>query len=163
MKQRINLSRVKKTLKVKSKRFTIFHLPSLKSLGFKNVDKLPFSIKILLESAMRNCDEYKITSQDIKSITSWSPKSKKALEIAFKPGRVILQDFTGVPCVVDLAAMRNALKELGGDYRKINPQVPCDLIIDHSVQVDYAGTKDAFQKNLTKEFKRNKERYKFLK
>jgi len=99
----------------------------------------------------------------VRKIAAWSPKAKVLPEIAFKPGRVILQDFTGVPCVVDLAAMRNAVKNLGGDYKKINPQVQCDLIIDHSVQVDYAGTKDAFQKNLTREFKRNKERYEFLK
>ncbi|MDD3374681.1 MAG: aconitate hydratase AcnA [Candidatus Omnitrophica bacterium] len=161
--KKIDLDHIKATLKTKSGSYNVFQISKLKKFGFANIDQLPFSIKILLESAIRNCDEYKVTSQDIQNIASWSSKVKTLPEIAFKPGRVILQDFTGVPCVVDLAAMRNAVKNLGGDYRKINPQVQCDLIIDHSVQVDYAGTKYAFQKNLTKEFKRNKERYEFLK
>jgi len=159
----IDLSRIKTTLKTKSGNYSIFQISKLEDFGFSRIDQLPFSIKILLESAIRNCDEYKVTSQDIQKIALWSPKKKDLPEIAFKPGRVILQDFTGVPCVVDLAAMRNAVKALGGDYKKINPQVQCDLIIDHSVQVDYFGTTNAFQKNLDKEFKRNKERYEFLK
>lgn len=159
----IDLNHIKTTLKTKSGSYCIFQISKLKKFGLSNVNRLPFSIKILLESALRNCDEYKVTSEDVRKIAAWSPKAKVLPEIAFKPGRVILQDFTGVPCVVDLAAMRNAVKNLGGDYKKINPQVQCDLIIDHSVQVDYAGTKDAFQKNLTREFKRNKERYEFLK
>ena len=125
--------------------------------------KLPFSIKILLESALRNYDDYQVTYDDITKILNWSADSHSIVDIAFKPGRVILQDFTGVPCVVDLAAMRGALKALGGDYRKINPQVPCDLVIDHSVQVDAFGSKDALSQNVAMEFKRNKERYEFLK
>jgi aconitate hydratase len=124
---------------------------------------LPFSIRILLESAVRNCDNYQITLKDIENIMRWKPDLKKELEIAFKPGRVILQDYTGVPCIVDLAAMRSAMKELGGDIKKINPQVQCDLTIDHSMQVDFAGSKQAFGKNLAMEFRRNKERYEFLK
>ncbi len=158
-----NPNKTKKTLKTKSRSYTMYHLPKLKTLKLGNTDNLPFSIKILLESALRNYDDYQVTLDDIQKLLNWSPKSKKAQEIAFKPGRVILQDFTGVPCVVDLAAMRAGLKRLGGDYRKINPQVPCDLVIDHSVQVDASGTKQAMSKNVALEFKRNKERYEFLK
>ncbi|MCK5060099.1 MAG: aconitate hydratase, partial [Candidatus Pacebacteria bacterium] len=154
---------VKKSLKVKDNTYTIFSFSKLAKLGLGNPQKLPFSIKILLESALRNCDHHQVTIKDIKTLLSWSSSSKKICEIAFKPGRVILQDFTGVPCVVDLAAMRDGLKRLGGDYRKINPQVPCDLVIDHSVQVDAFGTKGALDKNVALEFKRNKERYEFLK
>ncbi len=154
---------VKKILKTKTSKFNIFQVNKLAELNIGNPERLPFSIKILLESAVRNCDNYQVTLEDIKKLVNWSPKSKKAQEIAFKPGRVILQDFTGVPCVVDLAAMRSAMKNLGGDIRKINPQVPCDLVIDHSVQVDHFGTKTALNKNIALEFKRNKERYEFLK
>ena len=154
---------VKKSLKVKDNAYTIFSFSKLAKLGLGDPQKLPFSIKILLESALRNCDHHQVTIKDIKTLLSWSSSSKKICEIAFKPGRVILQDFTGVPCVVDLAAMRDGLKRLGGDYRKINPQVPCDLVIDHSVQVDAFGTKGALDKNVALEFKRNKERYEFLK
>ncbi|HBR14010.1 MAG TPA: aconitate hydratase AcnA [Candidatus Omnitrophica bacterium] len=154
---------VAKTLKTKTKPFTIFHLPKLTKLGLGCADHLPFSIKVLLESALRNCDNYQITVEDIKKLAGWTPQARTAQEIAFKPGRVILQDFTGVPCVVDLAAMRSGLKHLGGDYRKINPQVPCDLVIDHSVQVDSFGSKSSLNKNVFLEFRRNKERYEFLK
>ena len=142
---------------------TIFHLPKFERLGFKNIHQLPFSIKILLESAIRNFDNYQVTFESIQNLADWSARTKAFSEIAFKPGRVILQDFTGVPCIVDLAAMRSAMKRIGGDYRKINPQVPCDLVIDHSVQVDFFGSKTAFAKNVEKEFERNKERYEFLK
>jgi aconitate hydratase len=118
---------------------------------------------VLLESALRNCDNYQVTVRDLETLTKWSPTNKALQEIAFKPGRVILQDFTGVPCVVDLAAMRDAIKKMGGDLKKINPLVPCDLVIDHSVQVDDFGTKKSLSTNVTFEFKRNKERYEFLK
>ncbi len=154
---------VKKTLKSKSSSFTTYSLPKLAKVGLGDPSHLPFSIKILLESAIRNYDDYQVTLTDIKNLLSWSPKSNKPKEIAFKPGRVVLQDFTGVPCVVDLAAMRAAMKRLGGDIKKINPQVPCDLVIDHSVQVDAFGSKSALGKNVALEFKRNKERYEFLK
>ena len=127
-----------------------------------DISKLPFSIRILLESALRNFDDYQVTQKDIDTIVNWKPNEKKD-EIAFKPGRVILQDFTGVPCVVDMAAMRDAMKNLGGDIKKINPQVQCDLVIDHSVQVDAFGTNKALGQNVTLEFERNKERYEFLK
>ena len=111
---------------------------------------------------MRNFDNYQVTQKDIDTIAHWKPNEKKD-EIAFKPGRVILQDFTGVPCVVDIAAMRDAMKHLGGDIEKINPQVPCDLVIDHSLQVDRFGTSQALAQNVRLEFDRNKERYEFLK
>ncbi len=153
----------KKVIKTSSGSFTIFHLDSLSQFGLGDPHKLPFSIKVLLESVMRNYDNYQVTINDIKRLSGWSATSLPAEEISFKPGRVILQDFTGVPCVVDLAAMRSAMKRLGGDIKKINPQVPCDLVIDHSVQVDAFGTKDALAINIKKEFERNTERYEFLK
>lgn len=154
---------LKSSLKTAEGEYTYFDFSKLSDAGFSKPDHLPFSIKILLESALRNYDNYQITKSDIETILSWSPKPGEAKEIAFKPGRVILQDFTGVPCVVDLAAMRAGLKRLGGDYKKINPQVPCDLVIDHSVQVDAFGTDQALDQNVALEFQRNKERYEFLK
>ncbi|MBI5150316.1 MAG: aconitate hydratase AcnA [Candidatus Omnitrophica bacterium] len=163
MNTKFNPKTVQKSLKTKRGSYTIFSFRKLARLGMGVPHRLPLSIKILLESALRHYDDYQITFEDIQTILGWSPIPGQAKEIAFKPGRVILQDFTGVPCVVDLAAMRSAMKRLSGDIRKINPQVPCDLVIDHSVQVDAFGAKSAFQKNITLEFKRNKERYEFLK
>lgn len=153
----------KKTITVNGKKFSYYHLNTLSDKKIGNPGKLPFSIKVLLESAVRNYDDYSITFDDISTLLNWTPRSKELKDIAFKPGRVILQDFTGVPCVVDLAAMRSALKKLGGDPQKINPQVPCDLVIDHSVQVDVYGSPDALAKNVEIEFERNQERYEFLK
>ncbi|MBU0468539.1 MAG: aconitate hydratase, partial [Candidatus Omnitrophica bacterium] len=152
-----------KTLHTKSGKYKIASFSKLEKLGMGSTSKLPFSIKILLESALRNLDNFQVTENDIKNILSWSPKSKTVKEIAFKPARVILQDFTGVPCVVDLAALRSGMKALGGNINKINPQVPCDLVIDHSLQIDAFGNKGALEKNVSLEFKRNKERYEFLK
>ncbi|MCA9406091.1 MAG: aconitate hydratase AcnA, partial [Candidatus Omnitrophica bacterium] len=163
MASEFNPADIKKTLTVNGQTYNIASFQKLKDLNIGSLENLPFSIKVLLESAVRNCDNYQVTLKDIQTIIGWSPKSTDAKEIAFKPGRVILQDFTGVPCVVDLAAMRNGLKNLGGDYKKINPQVPCDLVIDHSVQVDAFGTPDALEKNVAIEFQRNQERYEFLK
>lgn len=154
---------VEAKLKIKNKTYTYYSIPKLAQKKLGDASKLPFSIKILLESALRNCDNYQVTWKDIETLLKWKPTQSKANEIAFKPGRVVLQDFTGVPCVVDLAAMRAGLKNLGGDYRKINPQVPCDLVIDHSVQVDAFGTKTSLAQNVKLEFQRNKERYEFLK
>jgi aconitate hydratase len=163
MPNEFNSKDLQKTLKTSSGDFQIVHLPSMNQTGLGSAEHLPFSIKILLESAVRNYDNYQVTLNDIQTLLGWTPQSPANKDIAFKPGRVILQDFTGVPCVVDLAAMRNAMKKLGGDYKKINPQVRCDLVIDHSVQVDAFGSKDALSKNIQIEFERNKERYEFLK
>jgi len=153
---------VAKKLKVGPSQFTIYSLPQFAKTRGLDISKLPFSIRILLESALRNFDNYQVTQKDIDTIVNWKPNEKKD-EIAFKPGRVILQDFTGVPCVVDMAAMRDAMKNLGGDIKKINPQVLCDLVIDHSVQVDSFGTSKSLGENVTLEFERNEERYEFLK
>jgi len=132
-----------------------------KSLGIV-LEKLPYSIRVLLEAALRNCDGYEVTEDDVKRLARWSPGASVDAEIPFKPARVILQDFTGVPCVVDLAAMRDAVKKLGADPAKINPLVPVDLVIDHSVQVDVFGTAYALERNAEIEFERNRERYEFL-
>lgn len=136
---------------------------SLPALGDPRVDKLPYSIRILLESAIRNCDEFQVKAKDVEKIIDWENSSPKQVEIPFKPARVLLQDFTGVPAVVDLACMRDAMNKLGGDSNKINPLVPVDLVIDHSVQVDVAGSENAVQANMELEFQRNKERFGFLK
>jgi aconitate hydratase len=153
---------VAQKLKVNASQYTIYSLPQFAKIRGIDISRLPFSIRILLESALRNFDNYQVTEKDINTIVNWKPNEKKD-EIAFKPGRVILQDFTGVPCVVDMAAMRDAMKDLGGDIKKINPQVQCDLVIDHSVQVDAFGTSKALGENVTLEFERNEERYEFLK
>src|SRR5947208_1566635 len=153
---------VAKSLTIKSSKFTIYSLPKFSKIMGKDLSLLPISIRILLESALRNFDNYQVTEKDIQTIVNWKPNQPKD-EISFKPGRVILQDFTGVPCVVDFAAMRDAMKNLGGDIKKINPQVQCDLVIDHSVQVDAFGTNKALGENVKLEFERNQERYEFLK
>ncbi|KAL5998602.1 hypothetical protein ACLOJK_009545 [Asimina triloba] len=137
-----------------------YSLPALKD---PRIDKLPYSVRILLESAIRNCDEFQVTAKDVEKIIDWEKTSPKQVEIPFKPARVLLQDFTGVPAVVDLACMRDAMKKLGSDQNKINPLVPVDLVIDHSVQVDVARTENAVQANMEHEFRRNQERFAFLK
>jgi len=136
---------------------------SLPALNDPRIDKLPYSIRILLESAIRNCDNFQVTKNDVEKIIDWENTSPKLAEIPFKPARVLLQDFTGVPAVVDLAAMRDAMAKLGSDANKINPLVPVDLVIDHSVQVDVARSQNAVQANMELEFSRNKERFGFLK
>ncbi|KAI7757502.1 hypothetical protein M8C21_008198, partial [Ambrosia artemisiifolia] len=136
---------------------------SLPALNDPRVDKLPYSIRILLESAIRNCDNFQVTKEDVEKIIDWEKTAPKQVEIPFKPARVLLQDFTGVPAVVDLACMRDAMNNLGGDSNKINPLVPVDLVIDHSVQVDVARSENAVQANMELEFQRNKERFAFLK
>ncbi|VTJ75723.1 Hypothetical predicted protein [Marmota monax] len=125
--------------------------------------RLPFSIRVLLEAAVRNCDEFLVKKNDIENILNWNIMQHKNIEVPFKPARVILQDFTGVPAVVDFAAMRDAVKKLGGDPEKINPVCPADLVIDHSIQVDFNRRADSLQKNQDLEFERNKERFEFLK
>ena len=136
---------------------------NLKSVGESQLDKIPFSHKILLENALRNSDAEDSNAHDVGTILNWDPLSGAEGEISFNPSRVILQDFTGVPAIVDLAAMRNAVSALGGDPKKINPLSPAELVIDHSVQVDHFGTLDALKKNNQIEFDRNHERYRFLK
>ncbi|HEV2424094.1 MAG TPA: aconitate hydratase AcnA [Terriglobia bacterium] len=141
----------------------IYSLPALEQAGLGTVSRLPVSIRILLESLLRNTDGRLITEDDVKALAAWNPKaSGGGRELPFRPARVILQDFTGVPAVVDLASMRSAMKRLGGDPARINPLVPVDLVIDHSVQVDAFGTPRALALNAEIEFKRNRERYEFL-
>lgn len=140
----------------------IYRLDRLKELGFDRIDRLPFSIKVLLECALRNCDEFLVTKEDVEKLATYNPASPARIEIPFLPARVLLQDFTGVPAVVDLAAMRSAMARLGGNPDEINPRVPVHLVIDHSVQVDAYGGPDALQINAEKEFVRNRERYEFL-
>ena len=152
-----------KQLTAGGKSVGIYHLAKLTRLGLPATGNLPYAIKVLLENALRNWDDYQVRFEDVQKLASWQGNKLPQSEIAFKPGRVILQDFTGVPCVVDLAAMRSAMQRLGGDYKKINPQVPCDLVVDHSLQIDAYGSPAAIMTNVRKEFKRNKERYEFLK
>ncbi len=141
---------------------TIYRLSKLAERGVGHVEKLPFSIKILLENALRNLDNFQVNEEAVYNIASWDDKHPNAVEIPFKPARVILQDFTGVPAVVDLAALRSAMARMGGDPKKINPIIPVDLVIDHSVQVDVFGNSDAIALNSSFEFERNRERYEFL-
>jgi aconitate hydratase len=151
----------KSTLKVGSKEYEIYRLDALDNQGI-STKHLPFSLRILLENLLRTEDGNNVTTEEIRALAGWNNKSKPEKEIAFTPSRVLLQDFTGVPCVVDLAAMRDAMKTLGGDPSLINPLQPVELVIDHSVQVDEFGTAQAFDMNALLEFQRNKERYSFL-
>src|SRR3954465_3365793 len=138
-------------------------LPALGEQGFCNISRLPVSIRIVLESVLRNCDGEKVRRKDVEALAKWNPKSPANVEIPFVVARIVLQDFTGVPLIVDLAAMRSAVQRLGRDPKIIEPLVPVDLVVDHSVQVDFFGSADALRLNLEMEFKRNRERYQFLK
>jgi len=140
----------------------LYRLRALDDAGVTNTSRLPYCLRTILEALLRTCDDYEVTEQDVRNLATWNAAKPAAVEVPFKPSRVVLQDFTGVPCVVDLAAMRAAMKRLGGDANKINPLVPVDLVIDHSVQVDYFGSADALSKNVDIEFGRNAERYSFL-
>ena len=140
----------------------IYRIQKLEEDGIADVSRLPFSIKILLEAALRQCDGFEITREDVERIARWSPETAGKEEIPFKPARVVMQDFTGVPAVVDLAVMRDAVVGLGGDPKKVNPLIPVDLVIDHSVQVDHYGLRKALELNTAREFERNRERYEFL-
>ncbi len=151
----------KSSLKVGSKEYEIYRLDALDKQGI-STRHLPFSLRILLENLLRTEDGRNVTKEEVRAIAAWNSKSKPEKEIAFTPSRVLLQDFTGVPCVVDLAAMRDAMKQLGGDATLINPLQPVELVIDHSVQVDEFGTANALEMNALLEFQRNKERYSFL-
>jgi aconitate hydratase len=150
----------KATLSVGDATYDIYRLDALQSTF--DIARLPFSLKILLENLLRNEDGESIRAQDIEALATWDAKDEPSKEIAFTPARVVMQDFTGVPAIVDLAAMRDAMKDMGGDPNKINPLVPAELVIDHSVQVDAYGSPQAFQRNAELEFERNKERYAFL-
>jgi aconitate hydratase len=147
-------------LEVGGRTYAMYRLDALQSTY--DVARLPFSLKILLENLLRNEDGVAVRREDIEALARWDAKSEPSEEIAFTPARVVMQDFTGVPAIVDLAAMRDAMADLGGDPQKINPLVPAELVIDHSVQVDAFGTRDAFRVNVEKEFDRNQERYAFL-
>jgi aconitate hydratase len=164
-------------LKIGDKQYVIYRLDALENVGLTKLRKLPYSIRIILEAALRQCNDSEITQEDVKNIAAWTPalptsppfslKMGGAGEgrpgIPFLPARVIMQDFSGLPAVVDLAAMRTAIARLGGDSKSINPLVPVDLVIDHSVQVDFFATADALQRNAEMEFQRNRQRYEFLK
>ena len=150
------------TVKAGGAQGVAYRVQKLEEDGIAEVSRLPYSIKVLLEAALRQCDGFEITRQDVERIARWSPATAGKEEIPFKPARVVMQDFTGVPAVVDLAAMRDAMTELGGDPKRVNPQIPVDLVIDHSVQVDYYGLRKALELNAEREFARNGERYEFL-
>ncbi len=149
-------------LKVGDREYVIHRLDALEKAGQTNLKRLPFSIRVVLEAALRQCNDREITQTDVKNIAAWTPRAVRP-GIPFLPARVIMQDFTGVPAIVDLAAMRSAVARLGGDPKRINPLVPVDLVIDHSIQVDFFATTDALQRNTEVEFQRNRERYEFLK
>jgi aconitate hydratase len=150
------------TLHSGAKSYTIFRLPALEAKGF-NLSRLPFSLKILLENLLRREDGVNVTADDIAFLARWDARAEPSREIAYMPARVLMQDFTGVPAIVDLAAMRDAIKTLGGDPARVNPLIPAELVIDHSVQVDEFGTPQAYEANSLLEFQRNRERYAFLK
>ena len=158
-----NLFNTHRTLENEGFACTYYSLPALEAAGIGSTPTLPVSLRILLESLLRNYDGHQITEEDIVNLANWEARAPKPLEIPFKPARVVAQDFTGVPLVVDIAAMRSAVAELGGDAGMIEPLVPVDLVIDHSIQVDAYGSENAFQFNTEREFERNKERYEFLK
>jgi aconitate hydratase len=153
----------RKTLKVGTKTYAYYSLPAAEKHGLEGISRLPFSMKVLLENLLRHEDGKSVTKDDIVAVADWLKNRRSDREIAFRPARVLMQDFTGVPAVVDLAAMRDAMKTLGGDPQKINPLVAVDLVIDHSVIVNYFGSSSAFKKNVAEEYKQNQERYRFLK
>src|ERR1041385_5204280 len=152
----------RKTLKVGSKTYVYYSLPAAEKNGLKGISKLPYSMKVLLENLLRNEDDRTVKKDDIVAVCKWMKSRKLEHEISFRPARVLMQDFTGVPAVVDLAAMRDAMTALGGNPDKINPLNPVDLVIDHSVMVDHFGTAKAFGENVDREYERNMERYRFL-
>ena len=157
-----DIFRAKGTLKTSIGEVVIYRLAQLEKDGLTNLARLPFSIRIMLESVLRQCNEREITREDVVNLARWEPRSTTRAGLPYRPARVIMQDFTGVPAIVDLAAMRSAMSRLGGEPKKINPLVPVDLVIDHSVQVDFFASPDALMRNAELEFQRNRERYEFL-
>ncbi|MFO7308777.1 MAG: aconitase family protein, partial [Pseudomonadota bacterium] len=154
----------RKTLTVGGKTYTYYSLAEAEKNGLEGISRLPFSMKVLLENLLRFEDGRSVTKDDIVAVKEWLVnKGAAGREIAFRPARVLMQDFTGVPAVVDLAAMRDAMKQLGGDPTRINPLVPVDLVIDHSVVVDFFGSSSALAQNVAREYEQNQERYRFLK
>jgi aconitate hydratase len=152
-----------KELSIDGKTYKYYDISALSDQGIADVERLPFSIRILVENLLRKLDGRVVKASDLKAIANWQPRYDTPVEIPYHPARVLMQDFTGVPAVVDLAAMRDAVKALGDDPRKINPQVPTELVVDHSIQVDYYGSPDCLEKNVAKEYERNGERYTLLK
>ncbi len=152
----------RRTLNVNGQDYEYFSLPDAEANGLEGLSQLPFSLKVLAENLLRFEDGRSVTADDIRAIAQWARDKRSTREIAYRPARVLMQDFTGVPAVVDLAAMREAMANIGGDPQKINPLVPVDLVIDHSVMVDYFGKEDSFERNVAREYERNKERYEFL-
>src|SRR5467141_4552388 len=155
----LNSFKCARTLKVGTKTYVYYSLPVAEKNGRKGISRLPFSMKVLLENLLRNEDGRSVAKEDIQAVAQWLKTKTSEREIAFRPTRVLMQDFTGVPAVVDLAAMRDAMKKLGGDPKKINPLVPVDLVIDHSVIINFAGSNASFKKNVEEEYKQNQERY----
>ena len=162
MTDRVDSFQTRKQLSAAGKSFDYFSLPELAARTGKDLRRLPFSLRILLENLLRNEDGKAVTKKDIEAVVNWDPKAEPDSEIAFYPARVVLQDFTGVPAVVDFAAMRDAMSAMGGDPKRINPLFPAELVIDHSVQVDHYGTVDALVRNTESEYERNRERYVLL-
>src|SRR5687768_5098899 len=158
----VNSFRTRAPLTIGAHTVHIYSLPALEAAGFPGVGRLPYSMKILLENLLRQEDGRFVKKADIEAFAQWDPATPIKREISFAPARVLLQDFTGVPAVVDLAAMRDGIVRLGGNPSRVNPLQPVELVIDHSVQVDYFGLSNAFQLNAELEFSRNKERYAFL-
>ncbi len=160
--QSLDSFNARRTLDVEGQTYTYFSLVEAEKNGLAGISTLPFSLKVLLENLLRHEDGRSVTAEDIKAMSTWLQERRSSQEIAFRPARVLMQDFTGVPAVVDLAAMRDAMASMGGDPGKINPLVPVDLVIDHSVMVDHFGTGDSFKRNVDREYERNQERYQFL-
>jgi aconitate hydratase len=152
----------RRLIKTASSDYHIYSLLELERRGLIQLDRIPFSIRIMLESLLRQCNQIEIKREDVMNLAGWQPQSANRLSLPYRPARVIMQDFTGVPAVVDLAAMRSAVKRMGGDPNKINPLVSVDLVIDHSVQVDFFASPDSLKRNADLEFQRNRERYEFL-
>src|SRR5437016_5055396 len=153
----------RKFLQAGNRNYLYYSLPEAEKHGLRGISRLPFSMKVLLENLLRHEDGRTVTKDAVRAVAAWLKTQSSDHEIAFRPARVLMQDFTGVPAVVDLAAMRDAMKNLGGDPNRINPLVPVDLVIDHSVIVNFAGSNSAFKKNVDEEYKQNQERYRFLK
>ena len=145
------------------KKGKFYSLPALEKAGIGKISRLPVSIRIVLESVLRNFDGKKVTEEHVRQLAAWAPKASRTDEIPFVVARIVLQDFTGVPLLADLAAMRGVASKMGKNPKVIEPLVPVDLVVDHSVQIDHYGTKDALDLNMKLEFQRNKERYQFMK